>query len=143
MTPTEHERRSIAQLVTDIAYDTARLVRREIDLARVEVTEKAQRMGVGAAFVAFAFFALCVAFAVAVAGVVVIVAEWMDPWLAAFVVALVVLGVAAIAAGIGVVLIRRTGTLAPEESINQAQKDIEWLKEQPTSKPTSTPSSGG
>src|SRR6478609_4771664 len=46
------DEKSLGQLVSDLSEQAARLVRAEIDLAKAEITGRAQQLGIGAALVA-------------------------------------------------------------------------------------------
>ena len=137
------QQRGIGRLAADIALDTVTLVRREVDLARAEVAERARELAGGIAVLVFALAAATIAFAVLVAAAVLIVATWLPAWAAALVVAGATLLIAGSAAGLGVRMVAHGSHLAPQDSIEQARQDIQWLRHPPRFAPTSSGSSTG
>jgi membrane protein len=120
---------STLELIRSIASDTGTLVRKEIELARREVTE-----GISARVKAVA--------AMAVAGVVALIAliflgsagaealdEVMPDWAARLVVAGFFLVVAALAAVFGKARLKKP-SLSPEETKRTVKEDVEWAKAQ-------------
>jgi len=122
--------RSLGELFAELAQETGTLVRQEVELARVELGQKASRVGGHIA-------ALAVGGAVAYAGVLAIVAAailglgeaGLPWWLSALIVGIVV-------AGVGYALVARARTalqqadLAPRRTIETLKEDREWAKEQ-------------
>ena len=122
--------RSLGELFAELAQETGTLVRQEVELARVELGQKASRVGRDIA-------ALAVGGAVAYAGVLALVAAailalgeaGLPWWLSALIVGLVV-------AGVGYALIARARTalqqadLAPRQTVETLKEDREWAKEQ-------------
>jgi uncharacterized membrane protein YqjE len=120
---------STPELMSRLTDQTTRLVRHEIALAKVELSEKAKNAGVGAgAFSAAAVLALY-AVGTLIATAVLALAEVMDAWLAALVVAVVVLALAGIAALVGKQRVGRAGPPLPEEAMESVKRDIAEVKE--------------
>lgn len=120
--------RSIPELISALASDLGNLVRKESELVRAEISEKASevtqagmRAGVGAALLMGAFLVLLAAAVLALSKV-------MDPLWASIIVAVVV-GAA------GFILLRKGASsmkpthLAPERSARQLSKDAHMIKE--------------
>ena len=120
--------RSIAVLLSDLAGETILLVRQEIALLKAELREKFGQMGQGVtavgAGVALAFSAWLVLLTCAVLALATVV----RPWLAALIVAIVVLTIAGILLLIGK---RRldTDNLVPRRTIRTLREDEEWIRE--------------
>lgn len=118
---------SIGELFSRVTEQMSRLVRDEIQLAQAQFTEKGKRMGTGvglfgaAAFLGF--FAFGVLLACAILGLSYVVA----PWLAALIVALVLLLIAGILALVGKKKLDAAKEVEanPQEGIKQ---DIEAVK---------------
>jgi len=122
--------RSLGELFAELAQETGTLVRQEVELARVELGQKASRLGRDIA-------ALAVGGAVAYAGVLALVAAailalgeaGLPWWLSALIVGIVV-------AGVGYALVARARTalkaadLAPRQTVETLKEDREWAKEQ-------------
>ncbi len=122
--------RSLGELFAELAQETSTLVRQEVELARVELSRNATRIGrnvaslvVGGAIVYAGFLAIMAAIIVALgeAGL-----PW---WLSALLVGVVVAGV-----GAGLVARARTAlqqaNLAPRQTVETLKEDREWAKEQ-------------
>lgn len=123
MERSELDSASTGDLVKLASEQIRELIREEIRLAKVEMTAKAKRAGVGAgmlgtaaALALFALPALLVAGGLGLANV-------MPGWAAALVVFGGLIVVAGIAAGAGVVLLRR-GMPAPQGAIRGVRADL-------------------
>jgi fatty acid desaturase len=126
----QRDDRSLGQLFGDLSRQLSTLVRKEIQLARTEMTTTVTTVGRDAAMIgaggALAYAALLVAL---VAVALLLVEIGLAPWLAFLIVAVVVGIVAA-------VLIQRGRTelqhadLAPKQTIETLKEDAEWAKEQ-------------
>jgi len=121
--------RSTIQLVRDIATDTSTLVRKEIELARQELTEvlKARLLGgaalaVGGAMAVFGLIYLGIAAGSALSIV-------LPRWLAWLIVGGAFLVLAGGAALIGLAKMKKP-PIAPEETKRTVKEDVEWAKAQ-------------
>jgi hypothetical protein len=121
--------RSLGELFSELAQDTSTLVRKEVQLAKTEMSQKASRVGKDVGFLA-AGAALAYAGLLAVlAGVIVLVGQVIPMWLSAFLVGLVV-------AAVGYFLLRRgldalkREDLAPRQTIQTLKEDGQWAKDQ-------------
>lgn len=133
---TEHENgnlrpkadRSIAVLLSDLASETILLVRQEIALLKAELHEKFSRVGQGATAVgvgaAFAFSGWLVLLACAVLAL----ATVLQPWLAALIVAIVVLAIGGILLLVGKKRLD-ADNLVPRRTMRTLREDEEWIKE--------------
>ena len=96
-------------------------IKSEVEVVKIELKYKSQRLGVGAALVAVAavlgFFMLLVLVAAAVLGF----AEVLEPWAAALVVAGIILVLVLIFALIGMKLIKKNKDLFPSASIERVK----------------------
>jgi MFS family permease len=121
--------RSVGDLVSSVSTDLSRLVRDEIRLAQVEVTEKAKKAGVGVgAFGAagvLALYAVGVLLAAAVLGL----ATVLPGWLAALIVGVVVLVVAGVAALIGKKKVEEAAPPLPTRAVESVKSDVQEIKE--------------
>jgi hypothetical protein len=127
--PRSRSERSVAGLLSDLAAETGMLIRQEIALFKAELTEKLARFGLGAGMVAagalVAFSGWLVLLACAVLGLSNVVA----PWLAALIVAVVVL-----ALGAGLLLFGKSRmnaeSLVPRRTLNSLREDEAWIRDQ-------------
>jgi VIT1/CCC1 family predicted Fe2+/Mn2+ transporter len=124
------DERSLGDLFGDLSRQLSTLIRKEIDLARTEMTNRARSATQDAALIG-AGGALAYAGVLVFLGAVVLllVDAGLEPWLAALLVAVV-----AIAIGGALVWRGREGlkqtSLTPERTIETLKDDAEWAKEQ-------------
>jgi hypothetical protein len=124
------DERSLGDLFGDLSRQLSTLVRKEMELARTEVTTRARAATQDAALIG-AGGALAYAGVLVLLGAVVLalVDAGLEPWFAALLVSV-------IAMAIGGALIWRgreglkTTSLAPERTIETLKEDAEWAKEQ-------------
>jgi uncharacterized membrane protein YqjE len=124
---------SITALLEKLSSDVATLARQEVALARAELEEKMRSATTGAALLAVAAAAGLAAGAVLVAALVLVLALFMPAWLAAFIVAAVLLTIAAPAGLAGISRIRRATPVKPERTIEWVKEDVRWLSEHKSS----------
>lgn len=123
-----HER-SIGELFGELARQTTVLIRQEILLAKVELGQKASRAGKQAGLIALGGAVLYAGVLAVVAGVVLLLADHIAPWMAALLV-----GAAVMAIGYGLLKQQLNALqqldLAPRATIESLRQDKEWAKEQ-------------
>ena len=121
-------RKSIGELIGQLANNSAALVRDEISLARQEMAEKIKFFRSGVVTVAIGAVVGLIAVLTLTAAAVIGLAHLMDAGYAA----LIVGGVLAIIGGViafnGINRLKRT-SLKPEQTIETLEEDKEWLKE--------------
>lgn len=120
---------STVRLVGQVAGDVGALVKKEVELARQEITEAiAARLKAAVAFAAVAVVAL---FVVGFLGAALAagLAETMATWLALLIVAGVFLLLGGIAAAFGVTRLKRP-SLKPERTKETIKEDVEWARAQ-------------
>lgn len=124
------EDRSLGELFADLAQQTGVLVRQEVELAQVEMTQKATRVGKDIGFLAvggaIAYAGLLALLATAVLALGALGLPW---WLAALLVAVVVLGVGYFLVQRGLSALKRE-ELAPRQTLETLKEDKDWAKEQ-------------
>lgn len=120
--------RPVGELVKDLSEQTSRLVRQEVELAKVELAEKGKRAGQGAGmfggaglFGLFAFGALTATFILALSTVV-------APWLAALIVTVVYGAIAGVLALQGKNKVQEAGPPLPEQAVDSTKEDVAWVK---------------
>jgi hypothetical protein len=123
------EERSLGQLFSELAHDMTKLVRQELQLAKVELGQKASLVGKQAAFIAVGGAVAYAGFLAVIAGLVLLLAKFIAPWLAAFLVGALVIG-------IGYMLIQqhlralKNADLTPRATVETLKQDTEWAREQ-------------
>ena len=127
---THQESRGIGDLLGDLGGQVSTLVRREIDLARVEVTSSVSRMSRGAAMAGVGGVILFAGVLVLLAAIVFgLIEAGLDAWLAALIVGVVVLAIGGVVTAMGVERIRETD-LAPKQTAETVKDNVEFVKEQ-------------
>ena len=137
--PSSDGRSGIGRLFKTLAEDGAHLVRQEIRLARIEVTQAVRAVGRGTVFVTLGAMMLLLGVLAAITSVVLLAGDqWLRDryWLAALAVA------ALAAAGAGLAVARGKDKLEPEqlrpdETTESLKENTAWLKRQLTSGGTS------
>jgi uncharacterized membrane protein YqjE len=119
--------RPIGELVKDLSSQTSTLVRKEIELARAELTQKGKVAGKGAGMLAGAAVFGLLALGALTAMLIALLATAMDTWLAALIVTVLWLIVAAVLASVGRSALKRATPPAPQ-TVETVKEDIQWAK---------------
>ena len=127
--PPAPEDASTGQLIGQLTEQISRLVRDEARLAQAEVTQKAKRLGVGAGLFGGAGLFAFLGLAVLIAAAVLALALVLPGWLAALVVAVVLLAVAGVLALVGKKDVEKGTPPVPTEAIASTRTDIQTVKE--------------
>jgi MFS family permease len=131
-TATEPVRRtddqSISELVKQLTEQTQTLARKEVELAKAEISQKGKRLGIGAGAFGAAGVLGLFAFAALTATLILILATALDPWLGALIVAVVYGAVAAVLALTGKKQVETASPPVPERAIESTKQDIETAK---------------
>jgi hypothetical protein len=123
------ETASTPELVTQLSQEVSRLVRDELQLAKLEVSGKAKKAGVGIGMFGAAGVIALYGVGTLIATAVLALALVLDAWLAALIVAVVLLAVAGIAAMLGRSSVREAAPPLPAEAIASTKRDVEAAKE--------------
>lgn len=126
--PRVSSKRSLLSLVTDVPGLIQELFHREVELLKAEVIGKLKALGVGAALLAGAAVVLLFMIGVLLTAGILGLAQVMPGWLAALLVALLLLIVAAILALIGYRVLKRGIPPIPKDSIDSLQKDARAIR---------------
>lgn len=121
---------SLRELFADLGREVATLVRQEMRLARTEVTANLSKMGRGAAMAAAGGAVAYGGFLVLLfAAVFALVAFGIAAWLAALIVAVVVVAIGAFLVRQGITAIRQAH-IAPTETAETLKQDVAAAKEE-------------
>lgn len=123
------EERSIGELFSELAGETSNLVRQEIDLARVELTQKAADVGTNIAWLTAGGVIGLVGALALTAALILILAKFIEPWLAAVLVGGAFIIVAAVMVMSAIKAIKDT-ELTPRQTVETLKEDTQWLKNQ-------------
>lgn len=120
--------RPIAELLQKLAAETSLLVRQEIQLARVELTQTAKEaVRPAAVFAVAALFALGV-FGALTALLIDALAIALPEWAAALVVTVLYAIVAVVAVASGRSALKRVGNPVPEQTLQTIKEDIRTVR---------------
>jgi uncharacterized membrane protein YqjE len=121
--------RPVGELVKELSEQTSRLVRQELELARLELTEKGKRAGIGAGMFGGAGLVSAYAVGALMAAVVLLLATAMTAWLAAAVVAAGLGVIAGVLALTGRAQVERAVPPVPEQASESMKEDVRWAKQ--------------
>jgi hypothetical protein len=121
--------RSLADLARQLSLQTTQLVRQEVELAKAELRVKGKRAGVGAGLFGGAGMLGFYAFGALTACVIAAIAEVLDVWLAALIVAVVYGLVAAILAMRGKSKVQQATPPVPERAVESVKEDVRFTKQ--------------
>ena len=119
---------TLGALVHQLTQQLPELIRSEMRLAQAEVAQKGKRAGVGIGMFSVAGLLAFFAFGSIVATAILALTLVVDAWLAALIVALVLLAVAAVAGLVGKNKVAEAGPPAPERAIQGLKEDIATVK---------------
>ena len=122
------QEQTLGALVHQLSQQLPELIRSEMRLAQAEVAEKGKRAGVGIGMFSVAGLLAFFAFGSLVATAILALTLVVDAWLAALIVAVVLLAVAAVAGLVGKNKVAEAGPPAPERAIQGLKEDIATVK---------------
>jgi membrane protein len=120
---------SLGELVQRLSQQTSALVREEIHLALAEMKQKGKRAGIGVGLFGAAGLVALYAAGAAVAGVILLIAQAVATWIAAFIVAAALAVIAAVMAMAGKEKVEEATPPKPEAAIESVQADVAEIKE--------------
>jgi hypothetical protein len=133
------EERSLGDLFSELSKETSTLMRQEVTLAQVELTQKATIVGkqvgslvVGGAVGYAAVLILLVALVIAFTQLISSIFGWTtmtSAWVAAAIIGLVVGGVAFSLITSALATLKKTD-LTPQQTIESLKEDAQWIKNQ-------------
>ena len=121
--------RTLGELFSELAQETTTLVRHEVNLAKVEMSEKASRAGKHVGFLAAGGAVAYAGLLAVLAAAIILLNAVMPLWVAALVVGLVV-------AVVGYLLVRRgldalkREDFTPRQTMETLKEDQQWAKDQ-------------
>ncbi|MFL5832588.1 MAG: phage holin family protein [Solirubrobacterales bacterium] len=121
---------STGELVKQLSEQTTTLVRKEIELAKLELTEKGKVAGQGAGMFGGAAVAGLLALGTLTVVILALLDKAMDLWVAALIVTLVYGAVAAVLAMRGRDRLKEGMPPAPEQTVETVKEDVQWAKSQ-------------
>jgi drug/metabolite transporter (DMT)-like permease len=128
--PDRRDERSLGELFAELSRETSALVRQEMELAKTEMTAKAQKAGASAGIVAGGGALAHAGFLVLLAALVLGLAQLgVTPWLSALIVGVLTIGIGYGLVNKGLSALRSTG-VAPTQTIETLKENARWTTRQ-------------
>ena len=118
----------VSELVQRMSQQTADLVRKELELAQVEMKEKGKRAGIGAGLFGGAGLVTVYAVGALIATTILGLSEAVDAWLAALIVTVVLFVIAGVSALVGKKQVDQATPPQPEQAIRSTKRDVDEVK---------------
>lgn len=122
----EHE--GIGSAVKQLSEDLGILVRKELELARREMTEKAKEAGVGAGMLSGSAITGLLTLGSLTALLIIAISLALPAWLSALIVTVMWAVVTLALALAGKKKIQDAGPLVPEQTIQNVKEDVQWAQ---------------
>jgi uncharacterized membrane protein YqjE len=119
---------SFGDLFKQLSEQASTLVRQEAELAKTELREKGKRAGVGAGLVGAGGVLALGAFGALTAMLILVLALWVEAWLACLIVTAVYGVGAAILATTGKRKVQAAAPPVPEQTIETLKEDVQWAR---------------
>lgn len=124
-----HHEPSLGELFSDLSRESSALIREEIRLAQVEMTQKGKKAGAGIGYLAAGGFIAYAGFIFLLLALVVGLSYFMWDWLAALIVGLLVAGIGGALAYSGFNKLKSINP-KPRQTMETLEEDKEWLRSQ-------------
>jgi len=124
-----NEEPSLGELFASLARDTSTLVRKEVELAKTEMTTKATDLGKHAGMLGAGGAVAYGGFLAVLAGLILLVGRAIPMWLSALIVGIVVVGIGYLLIQRGLTAIKHAD-LTPRQTIETLKEDTAWAKDQ-------------
>jgi hypothetical protein len=123
------ENRPLGDLFGDLATDMSNLVRQEVTLAKVEITQKAKYVGRNVGYLVIGGAVAYAALLAIIAAIIMLLAKVVPGWGSALIVGAVVAGIGWMLIGKAMVALQQAD-LTPRETVETLKEDATWMKEQ-------------
>ena len=123
------ESKPLGDLFSDLASDMSSLVRQEVALARVEMTQKAKSVGKNVGYLVVGGAIGYAALLAVIAGVIMLLTRYMPAWGASLLVGIVIAGISWLLIGKALTALQETD-LTPRETVETLKEDATWMKQQ-------------
>jgi uncharacterized membrane protein YqjE len=124
----EARERPTSDLLRELSDQTTQLVRKEIELAKVELAEKGKKAGAGAGMFGAAGLFGVGAFAAITTCLIWALSTLVVGWLAALIVGVAYIAIAGVLALSGKKQVKQATPPVPERAVDSTKEDLEWLK---------------
>ena len=123
------ENRPLGDLFGDLATEMSNLVRQEVALAKVEVTQKAKYVGRNVGYLVVGGAVAYAALLAILAAIIMLLARVIPNWGAALIVGVVVAGIGWMLIGKAMMALQQAD-LTPRETVETLKEDATWMKQQ-------------
>ncbi|MBE3009701.1 phage holin family protein [Microbispora sp. NEAU-D428] len=125
----QKESLSTGELVRRLSEDVSRLIRDELRLARLEMTRKGKRAGMGAGLLGAAGLIAFYGGGALVATAILALALVLPAWASALIIGAALLALAGLIALVGKEQVSRAAPPTPDEAMRSLKADIDVMKE--------------
>jgi uncharacterized membrane protein YqjE len=119
---------SAAELAKQLAEQTSRLARQEVELAKVELAAKGKRAGLGAGMFGGAGVSALYMLGALTTAAISALATGVATWLAALIVAAIWGAIAGVMALTGKQKVQQATPPVPEHTVESVKEDVQWTK---------------
>lgn len=119
----------LGDLLGDLATNMSNLVRQEVALAKVEITQKAKHVGRNVGYLVIGGAVAYAALLAIIAAIIMLLAKVVPHWGAALIVGAVVGAIGWMLIGKAMVALQQTD-LTPRETVETLKEDATWMKQQ-------------
>jgi hypothetical protein len=124
------DNRSLGDLLAELSRETGQLVRKEIELAKTEMTAKARKAGAQVGMTAAGGALIHAGVLVLLAMLVIALSDMgLAPWLAALIVGVLTIGIGYLLVNRGLAGLRGT-SVVPQQTIETLKEDAQWTTRQ-------------
>lgn len=123
------ENRPLGDLFSDLATDMSSLVRQEVSLAKLEITQKAKYLGRNVGYLVVGGAVAYAGLLAVIAAIIMLLDRVMPAWGAALLVGVVVAGIAWLLIGKAMTALQQAD-LTPRDTVETLKEDATWMKQQ-------------
>lgn len=123
------ENKPLGDLFGDLATEMSNLVRQEVALARVELSQKAKHIGKNVGYLVVGGAVAYAAALAIIAAIILLLARYMPDWGAALLVGIIVAGIGWLLIGKALSALQETD-VTPRQTVETLKEDATWMKEQ-------------
>ena len=123
------ENKPLGDLFSDLASEMSNLVRQEVALAKLEISQKAKYVGRNVGYLVVGGAIAYAALLAVIAAIIMLLDRVLPTWGASLLVGLVVAGIAWLLIGKALSALQQTD-VTPRETVETLKEDAAWMKQQ-------------
>ena len=124
-----NENRPLGDLFGELASEMSTLLRQEVALAKLEVGQKAKKVGKNVGYLVVGGVIANAALLAVIAAIIMLLARVMPNWGASLLVGIVIAGIAWLLIGKALASLQQM-EIAPRETMETLKEDATWVKQQ-------------